>query len=210
MLSARATWRRKKARLMNSSKTLVILAVLLVGCVVATYVSSKLNAPPQTQQAQSANESNQNELQLTFAPRLPDPTATSAPGRRISKPKTPVQPVEQPTETQTTSPNPVQQAALARESLTMVGVSAEANEYWFAAVNNPEVPTIQRQVLIAALSEVGFEDPNNPTEEELPLIMSRITLLQRLAQNPLDQASATAIQATSAALVDMAAQVTGE
>jgi hypothetical protein len=201
---------------MISSKTLILMAVLLVGCVVATYVSSKRDARAraQLQQTQATGQIAVTENPLTYAPALPETAPTSSPALkpRTSKPKPQPQSGVEPLANQQSdsAQSPQELAAQAQAALSLVGSSQEANAYWYAAVNNPGVPALERTVLIAALSEAGFEDRNNLTEDDLPLILSRIAILRRLAENPLDQANAAAIEAAYNELVDMAAEVTGE
>lgn len=70
---------------------------------------------------------------------------------------------------------------LAREALAMVGISPEAEKYWLDAINDPSLPKSERQDLIDDLNEEGFSDPHHPTAEDLPLILKRIDILERIA-----------------------------
>ena len=69
---------------------------------------------------------------------------------------------------------------LARVALSFVGTDAEAEAYWFEAINDPSHPPGERQDLIEDLNEEGFVDPKHPTQDELPLIMSRIQIIEEL------------------------------
>src|SRR5436305_8511931 len=51
----------------------------------------------------------------------------------------------------------------ARIALTFVGTDPDAEDYWFAAINDPDVPANERQDLIEDLNEEGLPDPKHPT-----------------------------------------------
>jgi hypothetical protein len=69
----------------------------------------------------------------------------------------------------------------ARLALALVGDDAGAEEYWVAAINNPNLSATERQNLIEDLNEDGLSDPRHPGLEDLPLIVSRIQLIELLA-----------------------------
>jgi hypothetical protein len=73
------------------------------------------------------------------------------------------------------------QDPLAREALAMVGINPEAEKYWFEAIHDPNLPTAERQDLIDDLNEQGLPDPKHPTQEDLPVIVSRLEALEALA-----------------------------
>jgi hypothetical protein len=61
------------------------------------------------------------------------------------------------------------------------------------------------------LNEHGFADPKNLTLADLPLIESRIALLeQKLAPNPMDEVNRAAIGEAYKDLVNMRAKLTGQ
>jgi hypothetical protein len=72
------------------------------------------------------------------------------------------------------------QDPLAREALALVGVNPEAEKYWYDAVHDTSLPTSERQDLIDDLNEKGLPSPHHPTPADLPLIRSRIDILQHL------------------------------
>lgn len=76
---------------------------------------------------------------------------------------------------------------LARVLLSYVGLDPEAEEYWVDAINDPHVPADERQNLIEDLNEDGLSDPKHPTPDELPLILSRLRLIEQLAPEAMDQ-----------------------
>ena len=86
------------------------------------------------------------------------------------------------------------QDPLAREVLAFVGADPIAEEYWFAAINDPNLPAQERQDLIEDLNEDGLSDPKHPAPGELPLILNRLALIERIAPTAPDQVNADALQ----------------
>jgi len=86
------------------------------------------------------------------------------------------------------------QDPLAREALAFVGADPIAEEYWFAAINDPNLPAQERQDLIEDLNEDGLSDPKRPGPEELPLILNRLVLIERITPTAPDQVNAVALQ----------------
>jgi hypothetical protein len=78
----------------------------------------------------------------------------------------------------------------AREALSLVGADPDAEEFWIAAINDPSFTAKQREDLIEDLNEEGFEDPKHPTEDELPLVLNRLLLIEQLAPDAMDAANA--------------------
>ena len=62
----------------------------------------------------------------------------------------------------------------------MVGLDLDAELYWVASINDPTLPAAERQDLIEDLNEVGLSDPKHPTPDDLPLILSRLELIEEL------------------------------
>jgi len=91
----------------------------------------------------------------------------------------------------------------AREALKLVGIDDEAEQYWISAINDPELSANERKNLIEDLNEEGFSDPRNPTEEDLPIIVSRIELIEELTPTAMDQANAEAFQEAYKDLTNM-------
>ena len=82
---------------------------------------------------------------------------------------------------------------MAREMLAYVGADPEAEEYWFAAINDPDLPAKERQDLIEDLNEDGLSDPKHPGREDLPLILNRIALIEKIAPTAVDQVNRDAL-----------------
>jgi hypothetical protein len=55
------------------------------------------------------------------------------------------------------------------------------------AINDPALTAHQRQDLIEDLNEVGFDDPKHVTPDEVPLIQSRIALIEQIAPAAMDE-----------------------
>ncbi|MEY2409814.1 MAG: hypothetical protein QOF48_2484 [Verrucomicrobiota bacterium] len=89
----------------------------------------------------------------------------------------------------------------AREALGLVGADAKAEDYWRKAINNPSLPAKERSDLIEDLNEVGFADPKNLTSKDLPLILNRIAIVEKL--DAMDDVNAAAIQEAHKDLVKM-------
>ena len=89
----------------------------------------------------------------------------------------------------------------ARQALSLVGADPKAEAYWLRAINNPALPATERQDLIEDLNEEGFPDPKHPTATDLPLILKRIAILEKL--EPMDDVNAAAIQEAHKDLTNM-------
>ncbi len=99
--------------------------------------------------------------------------------------------------------NPVVLEHWGRVALSFVGVDPQAEEVWTQAINNPNLTDETRQNLIEDLNEDGFADPSNPTLDELPLIVSRIELIQEMAPDAMDETNAAAFMEAYKDLVNM-------
>jgi hypothetical protein len=84
------------------------------------------------------------------------------------------------------------QAPEARVALMFVGEDEEAEAVWNDAINDPSLSPQERKDLIEDLNEEGFPDPKNLTEDDLPLILSRLALIEELAPEAMDDTNAAA------------------
>jgi hypothetical protein len=75
---------------------------------------------------------------------------------------------------------------LARLALHFAGADAQANEFYQQAINDPVLTKSHRSNLIEDLNEDGFPDPKNLTANDLPLIQSRLALVEQLAPGAMD------------------------
>jgi hypothetical protein len=95
---------------------------------------------------------------------------------------------------------------VARMALNFVGLDEDAEAYWYAAINDPALSAHERSDLIEDLNEDGFPDPKNITADDLPLIMSRMLLIEELAPESMDEVNAAAFREAYKDLVNMYAQ----
>jgi hypothetical protein len=100
-------------------------------------------------------------------------------------------------------PEPLVPKVLARSALGLVGADPDAEEIWVNAINDPNRSSNERKDLIEDLNEDGFPDPKNVTEDDLPLILSRLMLIEELAPDAIDEVNADAFQEAYKDLVNM-------
>jgi hypothetical protein len=105
---------------------------------------------------------------------------------------------------------PPVQAPEARFALSYVGADELAEEIWSAAINDLSIPPNERQDLIEDLNEDGFPDPHNITIDDLPLILSRLALIEQFAPDALDDVNAEAFAEAYKDLVKMVGSLTEE
>ncbi len=113
-------------------------------------------------------------------------------GKKPAKPKDPIQDPD------------------ARVALSLVGVDPDAEDYWISAINDPTLPPQERKDLIEDLNETGLNDPHQPGADDLPIIASRLQLIEALASNPnfvagLDQVNKDAFAEAHKDLVNLLA-----
>jgi hypothetical protein len=96
---------------------------------------------------------------------------------------------------------------LARQALSWVGADPQAEQYWVQAINDPSLPPNERQDLIEDLNEEGFPDPRNLTLDDLPLILSRIEIIEEHALDAMDEVNAAAFMEAYKDLVNMAGKL---
>jgi hypothetical protein len=89
----------------------------------------------------------------------------------------------------------------ARDALSLVGADPQAEAYWLKAINNPNLPADERRELIEDLNQDGFPDKKHLTANDLPLILNRLALLEKL--DAMDDVNAAAIQEAHKDLVKM-------
>lgn len=122
-------------------------------------------------------------------PRAPNRAAENGPGGR--PPKAPLQ------------------DPLARDALVWVGLDPMAEAYWHAAINDPSLSAHERQDLIEDLNEEGLSDPKHPGPEDIPVILSRIRLIEAAGPYAMDQVNADAFDEAYKDLVNLAVLAMG-
>lgn len=98
----------------------------------------------------------------------------------------------------------------ARAAVAEVGVNEESETVWLAAVNNRQIPAETRAELINALTEEGFSDTDEYTDDDLPLIAARLAIVERLAPESIDETNAAAFSQALETLSDLLEQLSGE
>jgi hypothetical protein len=100
--------------------------------------------------------------------------------------------------------------SFARVALAFAGADPTANQFYEKAINDPVLTKGHRSNLIEDLNEHGFADPKNLTMNDLPLIQSRLTLIEQLAPNAMDEVNAAAFKEAYKDLINMRAKLTGQ
>lgn len=93
---------------------------------------------------------------------------------------------------------------MARAALSFVGADPGAEAYWMEAINDAQLSADERQNLIEDLNEDGLSDPKHPTEEDLPLILNRLALIEDLAPDAMDKVNLDAFAEAYKDLVNLA------
>ena len=73
-----------------------------------------------------------------------------------------------------------------------MGADPVADEYWYAAINDPSLPANERQDLIEDLNEDGLSDPKHPGPGDLPLILTRLQMIEMIGPQAMDGVNADA------------------
>ncbi len=98
---------------------------------------------------------------------------------------------------------PEKELTIQRLALSLVGTDSEAEQIWTMAINDPLLPASERKDLIEDLNEDGFPDPKHITVDDVPLILSRIELIEQLAPTSMDEVNASAFGEAYKDLVEM-------
>lgn len=125
----------------------------------------------------------------------PPPAAPAPPARPAisTAAKAPVQPDNTPAGPSLAINGYIVQDPLARIALSSVGEDPEAEAYWVQAINDPSLPAEERKDLIEDLNEDGLSDPHHPGPQDMPLIASRIRLIEEMAPLATDKVNADAL-----------------
>jgi hypothetical protein len=129
-------------------------------------------------------------------PAPPQPTQSVAPVA-----ETPLRQVEEPVKESSVQPAPKPKAPVqaqapaakppkeplhdpdARDALALVGLDPDAEQYWLSAIYDSNLPDNEREDLMEDLNETGFADPKNLTADDLPLIISRLEIIDAVLPN---------------------------
>ncbi len=80
----------------------------------------------------------------------------------------------------------------AREALALVGEDPSAEAVWIIAINDWNMSKHDRSDLIEDLNEEGFPDTKDMTRDDLPKVLNRLALIERLAPEAMDETNAAA------------------
>jgi hypothetical protein len=84
--------------------------------------------------------------------------------------------------------------AVARVALAFVGADRNATDFWQQTINDTSLGKGDRRNLIEDLNEEGFADRKNLSANDLPLVQSRLALIEQLAPSAVDEANTKAFQ----------------
>jgi hypothetical protein len=98
---------------------------------------------------------------------------------------------------------------LARLALTFVGADQQANQFYERAINDPVMNPSHRKNLIEDLNEDGLNF-RNLTQQDLPLIKNRLSLIDQLAPGAMDKVNAAAFQEAKKDLINMVIRLSEE
>lgn len=99
---------------------------------------------------------------------------------------------------------------VAFRALWYVGVDPEADKIWMKAINDPRHPPGVRSDLIEDLHDEGYSDNSHPTAADLPIILARMEMIERLAPYALDQVNADAFEEAYKDLLNKYLRLGGE
>ena len=205
---------------MQTARNVVLCAVLLGVAYAGLYFS--LVKPPAKVASVPVVERTPNVAPLPPTAPEPVPVAELAPATAqtneaaaapLPPPPSPVVVVAPPTPTKVPKGNSggggggkkEWQDPTARVALALVGVDPAAEEYWTMAINNPTLPPNERKDLIEDLNEEGI-DPKHLTPDDAPLILSRLSIIERNFPLSMDDVNADAFAEAYKDLLNMLAR----
>lgn len=195
---------------------LVVWSVVVIGCVIAGMII--VSRP--TARGVAHQDRKQSQLVATVSP---SPSGGQSSLQKITNPSdsaSMTQPVNTEVKTNVQTQKAMSQAnqspsvkeeiqdPFARLALAFVGDNPDADDFWTAAINDPNLPADERRELIEDLNQDGFSDPKNLGVEDLPLIVNRIQLIEELGPYAMDQINADAFQEAYKDLLNMYARLT--
>ncbi|MCA8950630.1 MAG: hypothetical protein KDE27_14095 [Planctomycetes bacterium] len=99
---------------------------------------------------------------------------------------------------------------LAFEAMQYVGVDPEAEKLWLRAIQDPNMPAETRADLIEDLNEQGYHDNDHPDASDLPLILARLRLIERLLPEAKDEVNRAAFEEAYKDLLEMYVRLGGK
>src|SRR5690242_14622466 len=185
---------------MKIKSTLILLAAM-AGIVAATLMLRTRHEPAPA--VALGNEPVVPPANLPAAPAPESPVAVSNPSSSAPAPAAKIQTPAPVTPRPMSGQKPPIQDPTARAALSFVGADPEAEAYWLQAINDPTLPAEERKDLIEDLNEDGLSDPHHPGPDDMPLIASRIQLIEELAPSAMDRVNADAFNEAYNDLVNL-------
>lgn len=99
---------------------------------------------------------------------------------------------------------------LARAAMRYVGLDPAAEAIWALAINDLRLAPDTREDLIQDIDEETLPDPRHVTEADVPLILARLAILERLAPRATDATNVTSFGEAYKDLLEVLVQVRGE
>jgi|KBSSwiStaDraftv2_1062776.scaffolds.fasta_scaffold63036_3 hypothetical protein len=142
----------------------------------------------------------------------PDPTSTRAvDAADVTRRRWPVAwKATSATKARGTATEPSVRAELAFEALRLVGVDPAAEQTWERAIHDRSLPDGVRSDLIEDLNDEGYTDNDRPGQADLPLILARMQILERLMPNAQDAVEAAAMAEAYKDLLEMYEKLGGQ
>jgi len=106
--------------------------------------------------------------------------------------------------------DPTVRAELAFEALALVGKDPAAEQTWERAIHDRALPDGVRSDLIEDLNDEGYTDNDRPGQADLPLILARMQILERLMPHATDAVEAAAMAEAYKDLLEMYVRLAGE
>lgn len=164
------------------SKKKVLLAILIV-CLVGVWLSRRHQPVPRVEvpKSQPAPAVQVETTPPAIAPAQEIPELQAGPAKPVSfQPKSKTHKIAR---TQPSQPKDPLHDPDARDALALVGLDPQAEQYWLQAIYDTSLPDKEREDLMEDLNEAGFADPKNITPDDLPLIMSRLQIIEQIEPN---------------------------
>jgi len=200
------------------TRLVAVITFVVVGCAIAALVTLREKPAQHAQREPVAPRVNPTPI----APQISSPSAAPSPHElaQISKSTAPekAQAAKQNSKGKggsaqangAAAPDVPQDKPIERVALSYVGADPAAEAVWFKAINDHQTSAHDRSDLIEDLNEEGFENPHNPTFDDLPLIENRIAIIETLAPDSMDDVNAAAFAEAYKDLINMRARLVGQ
>ena len=181
-------------------KKLVIIGVISGSTIVYLVTTSKTTLPVQDSKPSIVS----NVVEIQSSPKFSENLEIPSPPKQTIAVEPLVNSTVQTNNIETSAPNvEPTESELAREALKTVGIDPVAEKVWFDVINNPETPAKDRKNLIEDLDTTGFKSHKYPTTEDIPLIQSRLMIIEKYASTAMDTVNAKAFQEAKRDLTKM-------